>query len=141
MIRSFVIKTVLIGAIVFNGLGAFAQQFTLSGTLSGAPAVAKVFINYTNPKGVSQRDSAVVTAGKFMLKGDVNQPHMAFLTFYEPGSKALKGNTSFFIEPANITATCDYASIKTMKFSGSVTQAEYEVFQAQMVAYNAKMQP
>jgi len=140
MLKSL-LKTAIVALLCLFGINTFAQQFTLTGTLSGAPAVAKVFINYTNTKGVSQRDSAVVTAGKFKLTGDVNQPHMAFLTFYEPGSKALKGNTSFFVEPANITATGDYANIKTMKFSGSVTQAEYEVFQKEMLAYNAKMQP
>lgn len=122
--KNYHLKTIMISLVLFNSVQVWAQQFTLSGTINGAPTNANVFLTHEY-KGRNVRDSCHVQNGKFALKGNTNEPVMAFLTVlngpYKLKADTDRNKTSFFLEAGNITASGTYGHIQTLNIKGSKT--------------------
>jgi len=97
-------------------------SYSIKGTFANTEKNGKVFLSY-NAKGNTNKDSAVVSGGKFELNGQVSSAYRAYLEFVPgiPASglrNAKKDIKLFYIEPENIIFKMQ-DSLKNAVVSGS----------------------
>jgi len=127
--KNLITKITFISLLSLNVIGAQAQQFTLSGKLTGEPD-APVILGYTSNDGKSIKDSTILYNGTFTFKGNVNGGVLGYMYVSDKSSKSRigdRGNSvQIFLEPGNITATGSFDNLPGLKFIGSRSQTEYE---------------
>jgi len=115
---------------------AFSQtSFTLSGKINGADG-AMAMLAYTNTNDTPITDSCRLNNGSFTFKGDVNGGFLATISIYRTNAEKDANSVRFFLEPGIITAIGDFGKLNETTFTGSKSQLEYEVLQAQVDAFN-----
>lgn len=131
LIRSCAVFVLLLSA----SLNLFAQKtFTINGQIGkyqqGVMTVKYIY----NNQDVS--DSSKVTDGKFSLKGQIEEPEFASLTFI-PSNKKLTGEyREMFLDPGKITIAGD-SSILTADFKGGPSVVDFVTFMKLLIP-NAK---
>ncbi len=104
-----------------------AQQFTLSGQITGEPK-AYIFLKYVNNKGETVKDSCSLKNGQFSFKGNINGPTHAYFAGFVGGFKVRDdsdpNSSAIFLEPGNIVATGVYGHLKEINVTGSKANDE-----------------
>jgi len=137
------IQTAFVALAMFSTLNASAQQFTLSGILSGTPD-GPAMLSYHDDDGNYHRDSSVIQNGSFTFKGSVNNVTEAYLSL-NPSSAKYRGGYNgviVFLEPGSaIMATGKYDNLTGMQFSGSRLQAEANAYNGMRAEVDGLNQP
>jgi len=102
-----------------------AQQFTLSGKITGAQSGDKIFLRYFNNQGNWTTDSTVIENGAFSFKGNISGVERANLFIR-------KNVATIYLEPANMTADGNYSGLEKIAVSGSKTQDENAALQVDL---------
>jgi peroxiredoxin len=139
-------KVLYMAAMMLAATSVNAQKgFKITGDVSKVqPEVKMVRLNYS-VDGVSIKDSALVTNGKYEFKGQLTEPKLAtFMVQYVVDSlnKRLRGQRdrfAVFLDNSNITVTSvDSFSNKTVK--GSKANDVFARFEAAEKAYDPQME-
>jgi len=133
------LKKLLFAVILLSTSTAFAQSFVLAGQIASMPET-RVYLSYPNSAGKYQRDSLLTKDEQFSFSGDIKGAVLGSLSFYEGASKSSKGSVPIFLDPAVISATGNFNDIKHIKFSGAVTQNQYDALTVQTTAYSIAKQ-
>ena len=94
-------------------------QFIINGNVKNADNL-QVKLVLRMEKEYVTIDSTIISDGKFILKGSVEFPDVAYLEIAEKESKK-----SFYLENSVITFTGDADSLLNSSIKGSVTEDEY----------------
>lgn len=146
-------KTIKIGLTLiafFAFHQSFAQQrktikeFTINGQLNGKQIDSAV-LNYLDPQGKYISNSVLVINQKFTLKGVIDEPTMAYISFKNTGEsispkKMMDRMLTFYLDQSVMTLTGDPALIKKIKISGSKTQEENDELQKELAVVNSETQ-
>ena len=132
--------------IVLLSLSIKAQQnntFVIKGKLGNIQAPAKIYIAYT-ANGLGVEDSACIVNGEFLLTQKTPYPVRALLYINRKGinTHRVSNNndlTDLYVEPkATITLVSD-ESLANAKFSGSTSQANYELYEKAVAKYDRSL--
>ncbi|MDJ1496323.1 TlpA disulfide reductase family protein [Cytophagaceae bacterium DM2B3-1] len=124
--------------ILFLAIVFFACQlptktgFTINGNVRGLK-VKKLYMKYM-VNGVEKADTAIVTAGKFVFKGRVEEPEMAMIY-----STDVRLQKIFYVENTIMSLTGSADSLDKLRITGSAVQADYEVFEKEIWANRKKV--
>lgn len=126
-------KLQFLTVLLFAGLAGFAQEkknFSLSGTIIGKDD-GYIYLQYAGVDGKSKKDSSAIQNGKFVFKGQIGGPQLAYLS----GNIAARSmddpnNTTLYIEPTNMKIVLKYNAFKEAKLTGSVSHAEFMLLQS-----------
>jgi peroxiredoxin len=124
-----IVYLVIIGALIVS-CKSKGPQFVLKGKIAGADSVTFILQERVPGKYV-KLDSAVVTKGEFTIKGAVEYPKMVMLL-----AKDKRKAKTFFIENSEINITGQLDSLYNAKITGSMTQDEYNAYQASLKPFN-----
>lgn len=117
---------------------ATAQQssgrFSLNGNLAGK-ANGIMYLSYAAAGGQRVMDSTVIHDGRFHFEGKIDGPTVAYLQLKE-AVRNQQNTTSFFMEPAVMTADLILNNFPAVKFRGSATQDDY----AELLTQKLKIQ-
>jgi peroxiredoxin len=118
------------------------QKFKIKGDVSAVhPEVKMVRLAYT-ADGVTVRDSAMVTNGKYEFKGQLSEPKMGYFSLqYVVDSlnkklRSRRDNFSVFLDKGDIIVT-SIDSFSNRKVKGSKAHEIFEMFEAGEKAYDA----
>jgi len=140
--KNLITKITFIALLSANAIGANAQQFTLSGKLTGEPD-AQVIFGYTSNDGKSVKDSTILHNGTFTFKGNINGGVLGYIYVADKSSKSQVGeranSVQIFLEPGNITVAGSFDNLPELKFTGSTSQTEYEALAELFKPSNAEM--
>lgn len=131
-------SSLLLLLLPFSAAAQSGKDFSVTGTLTNFTSpVEKVYIAY-HSGGEWKRDSALVTDGKYILKGKVDHPGLASLSVGYKQPQQLKRQRDvyqIFLEPAAIklTSTDSFANAAV---TGSKAHAEYLNLKTQLEAYD-----
>ncbi|QKJ29433.1 AhpC/TSA family protein [Mucilaginibacter mali] len=126
----------LVIVLLFGSSRLFAQQFTLSGKVTGG-GDAWIYLTYQNTEKKSVRDSMRLQADAFAFKGALAEPSRASLML-----KAAKNSfASIYLEPTNMIIDATMANFSALKLTGSKTQDENIALQAQLDEVNKGFEP
>lgn len=126
----------LVIVLLFGSSRLFAQQFTLSGKVTGG-GDAWIYLTYQNTEKKSVRDSMRLQADAFAFKGALAEPSRASLML-----KAAKNSfASIYLEPTNMIIDATMANFSALKLTGSKTQDESIALQAQLDEVNKGFEP
>jgi peroxiredoxin len=126
-------------------LAVFAQQnsFTINGQLKNTNENNQwVYLSYAKD-GRNSFDSAKVTGGKYVFKGELAEPAPAALFAEKPNPYVQlpkKEYTIIFLEPATITIT-HVDSFSNTLITGSKANTDYAKLKKQLEPFSNKMQP
>lgn len=132
--KNHTVNKQILSILFFTTLAAGAQQktanqFFLNGRLKGENS-GMMYLYYSNSQNAREKDSAVITNGKFSFKGKINEPTMAYLALKEETeTRDQNHSTSFFMEPAMMTVVLPLNKFGDAKFTGSKSQNEFAVLQ------------
>ncbi len=115
------------------------KQFTITGEIVDLKD-SHIYLHYRD-SGVSHWDSAKITNGRFIFDASVSYPKMAAFYLINKDTNNIakfRVKIPFFLENADITVKGNIDSLKRLKFSGSQSQSEYEVYQASIAGIKAK---
>jgi thiol-disulfide isomerase/thioredoxin len=134
-------KKYLLAIVVFLACdGLRAQQFTLNGTINGVNPLLKLY--YRGADGKQKVDSVKVANGKFVFRGRIKEPTMAYLSGAGPhAGMDDPRSTSFFLEPAMMTIDLPAGDYKSAQVTGSVSQDEYAGLTREKAAIFKEMEP
>ncbi len=123
----------------------WAQQnsFTINGQLKNVNENSQwVYLSYAQD-GKNNFDSAQVTDGKYVFKGEVSEPSPAALFGERPNPYVQlpkKEYTIIFLEPATMSIT-HVDSFSNTQISGSKANTDYARLKKQLEPFSTKMQP
>ncbi|HEU4551380.1 MAG TPA: TlpA disulfide reductase family protein [Chitinophaga sp.] len=110
-----------------------AQPFVIEGTLSGGRADS-VKLSYTGAGDKHMETAAPVVNNRFILKGAVDGPATASVSFTGTGKAAPGGHVQsgkdyrfFFIDPGTMKITGNAGQSETLVLTGSKTQRESDM--------------
>jgi thiol-disulfide isomerase/thioredoxin len=106
------------------------QSFELSGTITGKSA-GTIYLTLTDFYHERISDSTHIVDGKFVLKGKIPHPVMAFLSADKSVLSVEKepNAISFFLDPGNTQAELVYNDFKNVILTGAVTNNELKAFE------------
>jgi peroxiredoxin len=124
----------LLLAVVSNGLLAQSGAYSITGTLNKAKNGKVLLTFYID--NAADRQTAVMTNGKFRFSGKLAQPCVGVLT--------LEGDKDhwfqFYAEPAAMTITGSADSLSTLQLRGSSVHADDQVLKQMLKATDAEQQ-
>ena len=137
-------KKIVLSLLVLGPVGLFAQQksFSLNGELKNSPVSGGMVYLAYEKDGKTQLDSAQVTAGKYIFKGEISSPGLATLFSVSPMSmvsRMPKNHVGIFLEPLGFTIT-HVDSFSNIVTRGSVANTEYSKLMKQLEPLLAKQQ-
>lgn len=100
----------------------FAQEFTITGKVTGLPDGTTVRVNNVNDNGVVA--SSTVKEGSFTINGAIPEPGLYWITMGKEQAQHI------FLENANLTITGDAKDIKNMKVTGSQSHTDFDQFRS-----------
>ena len=126
--KTLITKITFIAILLLNVIGAHAQQFTLSGEITGEPT-AYIFLRYINSDGETIKDSCSLQNGKFSFKGNISEPTRAYFAAFI-GRLRIRDDSDpnsgvIFLEPGYITANGKYGHLHELDVKGSKTNDEF----------------
>lgn len=128
-------KYLILPALIIAGIAADAQQITRPFTLTGQITNQQegiIYLIYEGEAGKRMNDSTPLKDGQFRFTGKIAEPVMAFLSCNSRRLSMDDPNaTNFFMEPGNMKLKAAYGNLKEAQITGSITQAEYNVYQQQ----------
>jgi peroxiredoxin len=98
----------------------FAQEFTVTGNVTGLPDGSVVRINNVNDNGLVAQST--VTNGKFTIKGSIPEPNLHWITMGKEQAQHL------FLENTNINIEGTAKNLKNMQVTGSQAHKDFEQF-------------
>jgi peroxiredoxin len=119
----------------------FGQEFKLNGKLNAFKPVEKVFFSYNNGSK-SIFDSVPVTNGSFEIKGNINEPVVAFMSLKfvrKAGQPVIDDATQIYLEPSNMTLVAT-SSLKNLQLTGSKCQPDFEKIKKEEKTYSMQLQ-
>jgi peroxiredoxin len=137
-------KRIILSLLVLGPVSLWAQQktFTLTGELKNSPVSGGyVYLAYAKD-GQTKLDSAQVTAGKYIFKGELSNAQQATLFSVSPmsmPSRMPKNHVGIFLEPLSFTVT-HVDSFSNIVTSGSVANTEFSKLMKQLNPLIAKEQ-
>jgi len=137
-------KKIILSLLVLGPVSLWAQQkaFTIAGQLKNS-AVSGGYIYLVYAKdGKSQLDSAQITAGKYVFKGETSGSGPATLFSVSPMtmvSRSPQNHVGIFLEPASFSVT-HVDSFSNAVVEGSVANTEYSKLKKQFNPLIAKGQ-
>jgi thiol-disulfide isomerase/thioredoxin len=131
-------KYLFLHTLVLYSIVVSAQQFTLTGQVSGLQQ-GKLYLGYMNAEGKRVNDSTLLNNGQFTFSGNINEPVMAFMNLNTRLTSSDDPNmVSFFLEPTNMTMHMAYNRFKDAVITGSTTQNEYSILQKQQQKFQKR---
>jgi thiol-disulfide isomerase/thioredoxin len=126
-------KLLTIIACLLFSLTVVAQEekpFMLSGEIKGGET-GRLFVILTDLYGKVKRDTLQLQNGRFLLKGNIPYPMMAFVYTKSPNMDD-PNTASFFLDPGNTEITLQDGAFKKAvpTGAGSVTQHDLNAFEA-----------
>lgn len=113
----------------FYGIAAAqkkANEFVLSGHVAGRDTGLMV-LEYRNKSNKNITDTVYLKNGKFLFRGTINEPTMAWLSGEVKSSDVEDVNRSrIFLEPAKMTIWLSENKFKEARMSGSYTQQQWD---------------
>ena len=121
-------RTVFLFLLISYGIPAISQkaknEFILKGTVKGQPQ-GWMYLYYDGADGKRIKDSAVISKGDFVFRGNIVDPTMGYLQLKEEKRDEAHA-TSFFLEPGVMTIQMDAGDFRKALVTGSATQRENE---------------
>jgi thiol-disulfide isomerase/thioredoxin len=121
-------RTVFLFLLIVSGIHSMSQktksEFILKGTVKGQPQ-GWMYLYYDGADGKRIKDSAVISKGDFVFRGNIVDPTMGYLQLKEEKRDEAHA-TSFFLEPTTMTIQMDAADFRKALVTGSATQRENE---------------
>lgn len=109
--------------------------FQLHGVVTGTPKDSVIISYYNDNERKMLNRSLPVLNGEFNLKGFIDGPKSARISFKQKGEAITKQVSEiFYMDPAVMTMNVDPAKLKELKLTGSSTQQDYD-------DYNNMVQP
>lgn len=129
-----------LGTASLQAQSKLSGPYTLSVDVSKTGATAGTLrLNYYNTVTKKRfADSATLSNGKAVFKGNLDEPVLGQLQLVEAGKeqqqRTVKNFLGIYLEPGNITVTAS-DSLHDAKVSGSALQGEYEALKKQAAVY------
>lgn len=121
-------RTVFLLLLIGSGIHSMSQktknEFILKGTVKGQPQ-GWMYLYYDGANGKRIKDSAAISNGDFIFRGNLVDPAMGFLQLKEDKRDEAHA-TSFFLEPTIMTIQMDASDFRKASITGSATQRENE---------------
>lgn len=121
------ILLILLSAFHTQAIAQKNNQFVLHGNIKGA-ANGLVMLYYSNQENKRVQDSAKITGGKFLFKGNIYGPVMAYISLKEERRNEAN-SVGIFLEPNNMEIELEINKFGEAKINGSETGKEYASLQ------------
>lgn len=111
-----------------------SNQYELTGEITAA-ADGPVYLQSFTDEGLKTIDSAILSKGAFVFKGEIADPEFVYISF-GPG----KGRIGLFLEPGKIKLVAHADSLQAARISGSALNDEYSAFRSQYNTYQRRQE-
>lgn len=126
---------------IFGVFAAEAEPFTLTGKISGQSS-GKIKLYYTGKAGKQMQDSCTIREGRFVFRGEISGPVMAYLQeVVKFSDRSGLHSTNFFLEPSAMTITLQSGNFKNAVIKGATTQDGYITLENLKAPIYKEMEP
>ncbi|WP_183572594.1 redoxin domain-containing protein [Mucilaginibacter sp. X5P1] len=146
--RKMIIGATMVGLLISQqgfSQSTTSKQFTLKGSLTGTH-VDSALLYYADAAGNYAHASQPILNNEFSISGNISHASSARIIFKNKGEVIPRMQMEdrmreFYIEPGTLQLTGDAADLKSLKLSGSATEAEFEQLEAKTAPIRAEMKP
>lgn len=136
-------KNVLFFLAISLSVGAYSQSastFDLSGEFSGQ-APAKIYLAFTNSKGVWIRDSLPVEKNRFVYQASIDQVSLATLSTYPNAYSQDARAVTVYFEPGKQSIRLNASNFQDYQLTGSKSDIENREMQKRLAPVYKKIEP